>query len=126
MSSPCTTFLVSRDVGPRRSPTLGCADDKPCTIQASWRASPTRTLVYRTWTDAATRRTIEGDFVAVDGAKVVIKLDAGKTVRVSIARLIDADKVFIREQSAASAARGNEAPGGERKEAGAKTGPLTG
>ena len=82
-------------------------------------------LQARTWTDAATRRTIEGDFVAVDGAKVVIKLDAGKTVRVSIARLIDADKVFIREQSAASAAKRNEAPGGERKEAGAKTGPLT-
>ena len=82
-------------------------------------------LQARTWTDAATRRTIEGDFVEVDGAKVVIKLDGGKTVRVSIARLIDTDKRFINAQNTASAARENGTSGGEGKEAGAETGPLT-
>lgn len=58
------------------------------------------TLEARTWTDAATSRTLEGDFMEVDGNKVVIKRDNGNTVRVAIDRLIEADRDFIKAQLA--------------------------
>ena len=57
-------------------------------------------VAVRVWTDAATKRTLKGDFVEVNGTKVVIKLGTGKTVSVVIDRLIDADKKFIKEQEA--------------------------
>jgi hypothetical protein len=56
-------------------------------------------LPARTWTDAATGRTLEGDYVESDAAKVAIK-SGGRTIEIDIARLSDADKAFIKEQAA--------------------------
>ena len=58
----------------------------------------------RTWTEAATGRTLEGTYVSADADHVVIKTK-GRNFKIAIARLSDADKAFIREQSAK--------PGGE-------------
>jgi hypothetical protein len=61
-------------------------------------------LSARTWTEAATGRTVEGNYVSADADHVVIKAK-GRTFKIAIERLSDADKAFIREQSAK--------PGGE-------------
>lgn len=58
-------------------------------------------LSARTWTEAATGRTVEGNYVSADADHVVIKAK-GRTFKIAIARLSDADKAFIREQSAKS------------------------
>ena len=79
-------------------------------------------LKARTWTDATTRRTIEGDLVETDGAKVVIKLNTGKTVRVALARLIAADRKYIKAQQPESAAKKSQE---DVEEAGSSAGPLT-
>ena len=68
------------------------------------------TLEARIWTDAATNRTLEGDFMEVDGDKVVIKRDNGKTIRVAIERLIEMDKDFIKAQLAGAAEAQGVAP----------------
>jgi len=59
-------------------------------------------LFARTWTDAASGRTLEGDYVESDSSQVVIK-SGGRNIKIAIARLSDADKVFIKEQSAKAA-----------------------
>lgn len=85
-------------------------------------------LEARTWTDSATSRTLEGDFTEVDGDKVVIKRDNGKTIRVAIDRLIDADKDFIKAQLAGAAGAQGVAPvTNQSVEDAARpaTGPLT-
>ena len=58
-------------------------------------------LSARTWTEAATGRTVEGNYVSADADHVVVKAK-GRTFKIAIARLSDADKAFIREQSAKS------------------------
>jgi hypothetical protein len=58
------------------------------------------TLEARTWTDAATKRTLDGEFVAQDGSRITIKLKTGKTVRVALDRLIEADREFVKGQVA--------------------------
>ena len=74
-------------------------------------------LEARTWTNSATKRTLEGNFVEEDGPKVVIKLDTGKTVSVAIGRMIDADQEFIKAQKATPAAKDGEKPAGNENEA---------
>ena len=54
----------------------------------------------RIWTDAGTKRTIEGEFMKVDGANVIIRLANGQSAVVAIDRLTDADKAFVEKQSA--------------------------
>ena len=63
------------------------------------------TLEARIWTDAATNRTLSGDFVEVDGTKVVIKLDTGKDISVAIDHLIDANQEFIQLQKTNSCSK---------------------
>jgi hypothetical protein len=58
-------------------------------------------LSARTWTEAATGRTVEGTYISADADHVVIKAK-GRTFKIAIARLSDADKAFVREQSATS------------------------
>lgn len=57
----------------------------------------------RTWTDT-TGRTVEADFVKVDGANVVIRLANGSTSLFPISRLSEADQAFLKQQSPAPAA----------------------
>ena len=56
-------------------------------------------LPARTWTDAATGRTLEGDYVKSDETHVVIR-KTDRTVKIKLARLSDADKSFIQQQTA--------------------------
>ena len=80
-------------------------------------------LEARTWTEAGSGRTIKGELVEVDGAKAIIKLEAGRTVSVSIARLIEADRRFIRSQHPSSAAGESGRARGD-KETGSTAGVL--
>lgn len=54
----------------------------------------------RTWTDSATNRTIEGEFLKAEGDTASIKLANGRTVDVSIKRLADSDREFIAAKTA--------------------------
>lgn len=55
-------------------------------------------LQARTWTEATTGRTLEGDFVEMKGDNAVIKRDNGATVNVALSRLSEADRKFIQSQ----------------------------
>ena len=57
----------------------------------------------RTWTDT-TGRTVEADFVKVDGANVVVRLANGATSQFPISRLSEADQAFLKQQSPAPSA----------------------
>lgn len=61
-------------------------------------------LHARTWTEASSGRTVEADFVRVDGASVVIRMANGSTTQFPITRLSAADQEFIKQQSGAPAA----------------------
>ncbi|MCB1237666.1 MAG: hypothetical protein KDM91_21555 [Verrucomicrobiae bacterium] len=71
----------------------------------------------RTWTQAATGKTLEGDFVKVEGDKVIIKNTAGASIPVPIAMLSKDDQTFIAEQ-----AKGATEPAGEKPAATAEAG----
>jgi hypothetical protein len=64
-------------------------------------------LSARTWTDAATGRTLEGTYVSADAEHVVVE-SKGRTIKIAIARLSDADKAFVREQSATSGGKATD------------------
>lgn len=57
-------------------------------------------LSARPWTEAATGRTIEGDYLKVTDAGVMIRLANGSTVQVPLTRLSEADQAFVKEQQA--------------------------
>ncbi len=60
------------------------------------------TLAYpasaRTWTDVQERK-LEGDLVSSNETEVKLKLDGGKTVSIPLAKLSEADRKFVSEQS---------------------------
>ena len=62
----------------------------------------------RTWTDAATGRTLEGEIKEISGKNVEIVRANGSKVTLEIARLSDEDQAFVesvqKEQAAAGAA----------------------
>jgi len=57
----------------------------------------------RTWKEAGSDRTIEGDYVKTEDDKVVITRPNGTAVKVPLARLSDEDKKFVADQAAAAA-----------------------
>ena len=59
-------------------------------------------LQSRTWTEAQTGRTVEGDFVSVQGSAVVVRTANGGTLQLPLARLSEADQTFVKEQGAAA------------------------
>lgn len=62
-------------------------------------------LHARTWTEAQTGRTLEGEFVRmVDENTLMIRLPNGSTIQLPITRLSEADQAFAKEQAAAKAA----------------------
>ena len=63
-------------------------------------------LSARTWADAANGRTLEGTYVESNATHVKVKTGT-RTLDIEIAWLSDADKEFIREQTAKPAATGN-------------------
>ncbi len=60
----------------------------------------TLSVQARTWTEVATGRTVNADFVKVDGDNVVIRLQGGTTTKIALARLSEADQAFVKEQAA--------------------------
>ncbi len=61
-------------------------------------------LQARTWTEAQSGRTLEGDFVKVQDTSVVVRLANGSTTQLPLARLSEADQTFVKEQTAAAPA----------------------
>jgi|UniRef100_UPI0037834EB8 uncharacterized protein (TIGR03067 family) len=59
------------------------------------------TLQARTWTEASSGRSVEADFVRVDGETVVMRMSNGATTQFPIARLSAADQEFIKQQAGA-------------------------
>jgi uncharacterized protein (TIGR03067 family) len=57
----------------------------------------------RTWTEAQTGRTLEGEFVKVQDSSVVVRLANGSTTQLPLARLSEADQTFVKEQADAAA-----------------------
>ena len=57
------------------------------------------TLQARTWTEASSGRSVEADFVRVDGENVVMRMSNGSTTQFPIARLSAADQEFIKQQA---------------------------
>jgi len=62
------------------------------------------TLNARTWTEAQTGRTLEGDFVKVQDTSVVVRLANGSTTQLPLARLSEEDQTFVKEQTATAPA----------------------
>lgn len=91
-------------------------------------AATSTDLAARTWTDVASGRTLEGDYVESNETQVVIK-SGNRTLKINIARLGDADKAFIKEQSAKPVG-GGDAGGAKLAQltppASVKTSPITG
>ena len=58
-------------------------------------------LDARTWKEAGSERTVEGDYVRVEGDQVVIVRRSGQSLKIPLAKLADEDKKFIEEQAAA-------------------------
>lgn len=62
------------------------------------------TLQARSWKEAGSERTLEGDFVRTEGELVIIVRPGGTSVKVPLSKLSDDDKKFVEEQAAAKAA----------------------
>ncbi len=71
-----------------------------CTLLAALFALATAPVLHaRTWTEAESGRTLEGDFVKLDGENAVIRRADGNSVSVALAKLSDTDREFIQSQS---------------------------
>jgi uncharacterized protein (TIGR03067 family) len=76
------------------------------------------TLHARTWTESASGRTVEADFVRVDGANVIMRMANGSTVPFPIARLSAADQEFVKQQSSSTGGGTSTAKSEETKSGG--------
>lgn len=52
----------------------------------------------RTWTEAASGRKIEAEFVSTDGQKVTIAVKGGGTFQIELARLSVENRAFVQER----------------------------
>jgi thiol-disulfide isomerase/thioredoxin len=62
----------------------------------------------RTWTEAASGRTIEGEFRKLNGDTVEVLRPNGTLLKLPLAKLSEADQKFVAEQGAASSAAAGE------------------
>lgn len=58
----------------------------------------------RTWKEAGSDRTLEGDYVRTEGQNIVIARPNGTTVKFPLSRLSEEDAKFVNEKNAAAAA----------------------
>ena len=72
------------------------------------------TVQARTWTEAQSGRTVEADFVKVDGTNVIIRMANGATTQFPISRLSETDQAFVKEQAAAAPATTSAAKAEEK------------
>jgi len=59
----------------------------------------TADLHARIWTEAGSGRTVVGEYVTRNGPNVVIKQPGGRTFKIPLSRLSDADQAFIKVQT---------------------------
>jgi uncharacterized protein (TIGR03067 family) len=64
----------------------------------------------RTWTEATSGRTVEGEFVKMLGDAVVVRLAGGTTVQLPLVRLSEADQTFVKAQAEARPAATKQEP----------------
>lgn len=58
-------------------------------------------LNARTWTEAGSGRTLDGEFVRMQGDAVVVRVANGSTSQLPLVRLSEADQAFVKAQLAA-------------------------
>ncbi|WP_052572735.1 thioredoxin family protein [Haloferula sp. BvORR071] len=58
------------------------------------------TLQARAWKEAGSERTLEGDFLKVEGGQVIIRKAGGTTVKIALSKLSDEDQKFVAGQAA--------------------------
>ena len=59
----------------------------------------------RTWKEAGSDRTLEGEYLRTEGANIVITRPNGTAVKIALTRLSEADAKFVTEQDAAKTAK---------------------
>lgn len=69
----------------------------------------------RTWTEASSGRTLEGEYVKMMGEAVVVRLANGSTLQLPLARLTEADQAFVKTQTETKPVS-REAPKSSEKE----------
>jgi hypothetical protein len=73
----------------------------------------TTLLLARTWTEQASGRKIEVEYVSADATQVTVSARAGTTFTIDLARLSAADRTFVQEKLQATSAtpgKGTAAP----------------
>ena len=64
-------------------------------LSAFWIGAALSPLLARTWTEAGTSRTLDGEFVRATPDAVLIRKPNGSTVTLPLTRLSEADQAFI-------------------------------
>jgi thioredoxin-related protein len=59
------------------------------------------TLQARPWKEAASDRTLEGDYVRTEGDQVIIRKTGGSTFKIALSKLSEEDRKFVAEQAPA-------------------------
>jgi len=65
-------------------------------------------LQARTWTDAASGRTIEAEFVRVEGEEVVVRMQNGSVTKIAISRLSATDQEFVKKSATPTPTSGTD------------------
>lgn len=65
-------------------------------------------LQARTWTDAASGRTIEAEFVRVEGEEVVVRMQNGSVTKIAISRLSADDQEFVKKPATSTPSSGTD------------------
>jgi outer membrane protein assembly factor BamB len=63
----------------------------------------------RTWTDAKTGRTVEGEYVEMEGEKVTVRQKNGRVLKLPLGLLAEADQEFVKSQGGGVTAGGGAA-----------------
>jgi thioredoxin-related protein len=58
------------------------------------------TLQARSWKEAGSGRTLEGEYVRTEGDQIVIRKAGGTTLKIALSKLSEEDQKFVAEQSA--------------------------
>ncbi len=74
-------------------------------------------LQARTWKEAQSGRTLEGEFVQVRDGAVVVRLANGSSVQLPLARLSEGDQAFVKEQAEAKPAAKTEEKSAAKEDA---------
>jgi thioredoxin-related protein len=60
------------------------------------------TLQAKTWKEAGSGRTLEGDYVRTEGDQVIIRKPGGVTFKIALSKLSEEDQKFVAEQKPAA------------------------